>query len=194
MGHAETDVVELVVPDGIGPGDLFVCTFEGKMFEVVAPDGVIAGMELQVVLPKTTAVGAGSRAEAGEPSADVYAVGDAVKIERTNGSWSRATIVAHDPVTETYTVRLPGGALKHLVGDCSIAPLSYEPAAVGEHFDGRRVQVCRRGCDRWEDAVVRAHDSDDTYRVELLSPPPYAGGDAMLCGVRPHEIRLRTRV
>jgi hypothetical protein len=48
----ECQLVDVVVPDGCGPGDLFIAEFaECGEFEVIVPDGCFAGTMIQVELP-----------------------------------------------------------------------------------------------------------------------------------------------
>ena len=48
----QTQQVELVVPDGIGPGDAFSVEAEwGEVFEITCPDGSAAGQTILIELP-----------------------------------------------------------------------------------------------------------------------------------------------
>ena len=74
------------------------------------------------------------------PPAGVHYVGDRVKVERTNGSISYATIVEYDEVMEVYTVDVGGGVLKYGVEESYITHVDHTGEWAGRHFIGRKVR------------------------------------------------------
>ena len=124
-----------------------------------------------------------------------HAIGASVRVARSNGSWSDAIIVDYDATGEAYTVRVqPGGALKYLVEESELAAPSYQPRALGAHYEGRRVQV--RGLSAgggYEEALIRDYDAaEQTYVVEVLVASSGCGD--LRRGVRGDQVRLRERV
>ena len=73
------------------------------------------------------------------PPAGVHYVGDRVKVERTNGSISYATIVEYDEVMEVYTVDVGAGVLKYGVEESYITHVDHTGEWAGRHFIGRKV-------------------------------------------------------
>ena len=190
----------VTVPSGISAGAVFLVEAYERTFEVVCPQGATEGDDIDIEVPESVANGPGepAPAEAEAPSS----VGKRVKVLRSNGSWTPGTVVEHDQCSDTFTVRLDqGGALKQFVEQSDVADLDFTPAKVGEHYEGRRVQVCVAGAGHdsklrgeswpvWEGAVVRGFDGS-TYSVEL----DRGGADGgTRCGVRPTDIRVRQRV
>ena len=74
------------------------------------------------------------------PPAGVHYVGDRVKVERSNGSISYATIVEYDEVMEVYTVDVGGGVLKYGVEESYITHVDHTGEWAGKHFIGRKVR------------------------------------------------------
>jgi hypothetical protein len=239
-GDCNDGTIEVRVPEGVRAGDVFYCEVDGfdHTFEVALPEGVEPGatIHLQIVPGETdgggaavasattgasTAAGGAARGSAGRPAVPTHPIGARVRVARTNGSWSDASVVGYDELSETYTVQVGGGALKYMVEESELAPPSYAPRTVGEHFEGRRVQVLlsattegggvggrpqrtsatsqhggggARGSG-WEEAFVRAFDEETrTYTVEPLRGGGEATGGDLRTGVRPDQIRLRQRV
>ena len=62
------------------------------------------------------------------PPAGVHYVGDRVKVERSNGGISYATIVEYDEVMEVYTVDVGNGILKYGVEESYICLLYTSPS------------------------------------------------------------------
>ena len=96
------------------------------------------------------------------PPAGVHYVGDRVKVERSNGRMSLATIVEYDEVMETYTVDTGHCVLKYGVEESYIipyettdvwaGPLTRAPSGAWEgYFVGRRVRI----------PAMRASSDDD---------------------------------
>ncbi len=97
------------------------------------------------------------------PPAGIYYVGDRVKMERSNGEKSPATVVEFDEVMETYTLDIGGGILKYGVEESYIYGLlqdddkMYTTEWAGKHFVGRKVRLPHLPCWRCDhDALLRA--------------------------------------
>ena len=214
-----THKLVVTVPVGISAGQTFLIEAPNNaaIFSVECPEGVGDGdtidVELQVAggafaeQPETlTAKGgdeeAPSSAAAPAATGATHSVGQRFKVLRTNGSWTPATIVEADECSGMFTVRLDqGGALKYFVEASDLASLDHEPTAAGEHYEGRRVQVCVDGQEKplrgeswhvWEGAVIRGYDADTgTYTCEL----DRGGADGgTRHGLRATDIRVRQRV
>jgi len=200
-----TERVAVTIPDGVSPGDTFnVEATWGGLFEVVVPVGLSPGDTLEVELP------AAPLSEAAEPAAatgtipwgPTYAVGEKLKVQRTDGSWSPAEVVDHDETSDTYTVKLSAtGQLKYMMSDSELQPLDYEAEACGDFFVGKRVQVPTIGAEtrdevmgeiRSFDAVNRTYDilmdtglfkrgvQSEAIRVrEKAKPPPAFRGPSL---------------
>ena len=97
-------------------------------------------------------------------------------------------MVDHDNFSGTYTVRLEQGALKYMVEESEMAELDHAPAAIGVHYEGRRVQVRASGsAPTWEEAIVRAFEAPTrTYVVEMVRT------SRLRHGVRHDHMRIRT--
>ena len=224
-----THKLVVTVPVGISAGQTFLIEAPNNaaIFSVECPEGVGDGDTIDVELqaaggafaeqPETlTAKGGDEEApssavisrhqpsSAAAPAATgaTHSVGQRFKVLRTNGSWTPATIVEADECSGMFTVRLDqGGALKYFVEASDLASLDHEPTAAGEHYEGRRVQVCVDGQEKplrgeswhvWEGAVIRGYDADTgTYTCEL----DRGGADGgTRHGLRATDIRVRQRV
>ncbi len=197
--------LRVTVPTGISAGDTFLVEApDSRFFSVECPIGNGEGDDIDIELPCTGAVDNNS-ARAAAPAAATtapHAIGQRVKVLRTNGSWTPATIVDADECSGTFTVRLDqGGALKYFVEASDLAEMDYTPKSAGEHYEGRRVQVCVEGNDKplrgeswpmWEDAVIRRYDAQTrTYTCELDRGGAEGGTRH---GLRATDIRVRQRV
>ena len=210
VGTGETFVVvhngaefEVALPDGAQPGRPLIVALPFGAPTVSPPlDVGRRGSHQKAPTPALPA----PPAPASEPAPDAgggscselqkHKIGSRVMVCRTNGSWSPAFIIAHDAINEWYTVKLdPSGALKHLVEESDLAEIEFKPKVLGEHFEGRRVQVHVGGIETgwkmsWEEAIIRDYDGDmDTYSIEMVT-----GGGGTKRGVRPRQIRVRTAV
>jgi len=52
---AEPQIIEVAIPDGVGPGDEFLVEFDGTQFNIGVPDGCGPGMMIQVEVPAAAA-------------------------------------------------------------------------------------------------------------------------------------------
>ena len=75
----------------------------------------------------------------------MHYVGDRVKVERSNGSISYATIVEYDEVMEVYTVDVGNGILKYGVEESYITHVDHTGEWAGRHFVGRKVRCAHLG-------------------------------------------------
>lgn len=173
---ADTQRVAVAVPDGLLPGDPFnVEAAWGGIFEVCVPDGVGGGDTIEVELPmpppEPPAAAADGEWDDWQPPCGSHTVGQKIKVQRTNGSWSPAKIVEYDYVSDTYTIKLElTGQLKYMVSDSEIQPMSYMAERAGEHFIGRRVQVPCVGAESRDEVYgeIRSYDEEyETYVVAL---------------------------
>ena len=194
-----TQRVVVEVPDGVASGELFSVEFDGRIFEVTVPEGMLPGDEIEIELPTsnlpppTTASQGGvgwddwdtawapvpkGAASWAEPPAPVpyygrYKIDEKVQVQRSSGAWSPATVKEYDELSDTYTIELlVSKMLKYMVSENEIQPLEFQAQQCGEHFVGRRVQVPFVGALSKDDVMgeVRAYDeATGTYTVALDS-------------------------
>ena len=105
------------------------------------------------------------------PPAGVHYVGDRVKVERSNGSISYASIVEYDEVMEVYTVDVGGGVLKYGVEESYITHVDHTGEWAGRHFSGRKVRVPHLGPREVDKmGTIRGHnDNTNKYSVAMES-------------------------
>jgi len=101
--------------------------------------------------------------------AGVYYVGDRVKMERTNGSISYASIFEFDEVMQAYTVDVGGGVLKYGVEESYITHVDHTGEWAGKHFVGRKVRIPHLGPREVDKTgIIRGHDDNTRkYTVAL---------------------------
>ena len=186
-----TTSVEIVVPDGLTPGDEFTVEWGGTSYSIAVPDGVASGQALTIELPELPG-GAEEPAAAPEPAsvaaaaaeeeedtmyqaAGEHYLGKVVQVLRSNGEYAPATIIEFNFATETYTVDLGGGMLKYCVESGSIAPADHVAAMVGDFKVGLRVMVPHLGMfisgrdPEREDVVgeISGYTPESQYEVRL---------------------------
>jgi len=196
----KTERVQVTVPEGVRTGDAFtVQTAWGGEFEVHVPPRIRAGDTLEVELPvgpeeqpvECTAEQPAATA-ASEP-ASTYVVGDRVKVQRSNGSWSPADIIEYDEPSDTYTAKLLAtGQLKYMLTDNEVMPLEYQAEVAGEHFVGRRVQVPFIGAVSKDEVMgdIRSYDAVTcTYVVAMDNGTVKRGVQAEAIKVREKKSR-----
>ena len=105
------------------------------------------------------------------PPAGVHYVGDRVKVERSNGSISYATIVEYDEVLEVYTVDVGNGILKYGVEESYITHVDHTGEWAGRHFIGRKVRIAHLGHRNIDkNGTIRGFsEARQTYTVEMES-------------------------
>ena len=161
-GEPETEPVIVEVPDGLYPGDMFQVTTEwGGTFEIQVPDGVGPGEQIQVELP--TAASQGRAAAAAAAAARDHAVGASSAAARACGLIAKAilngrkgTVRSYNPDKDRLVVTIDGmhpdvavafRNLKELPPDDAVMhlPDTEPPEAppAGVHYVGDRVKVER---------------------------------------------------
>jgi len=146
--------------------DRLVVTIDG-----MHPDVAVAFRNLKELPPDDAIMHLPDTEPPEAPPAGVHYVGDRVKVERSNGSMSFATIVEYDEVMEVYTVDVGSGVLKYGVEESYITHVDHTGEWAGRHFAGRRVRVPERGGGEHNKmGVIRGHtgpDSGGFYHVEF---------------------------
>lgn len=120
-----TQSVEIVVPDGLKPGDNFEVEWGGVNYSIAVPDGVRSGQALTIELPALEETGAGSAPSQSETTSveivvpDGLSAGDNFEVEWGGVSYS---IAVPDGVCsgQSLTIELP-----------SIVPEEEQPSDTG---------------------------------------------------------------
>ena len=171
-----TERVEVTIPDGVRAGEPFTvaATWVG-LFEVIVPDGLGPGDLIEIELPtglaECTELGLAPSAEASSSRAvamasGTYSVGEHVQVLRTDGSWSPAEVIDWDAMSDTYTVRLTAtNQLKYMMSDSEIQPRNFQVERCGEHFVGRRVQVPTVGAESRDEVMGEIRSFDPVNRT-----------------------------
>ena len=143
----EQQELEVVVPDGVRPGEPFtVQTACGDEFEVLVPEGCAPGQPIIVSLPTFTGRETPpptscpptsltpppqALAEPPPPTCSGYKFGSGQRVEvlRSDGSYSVGTVMlGFEGVFEPmYQVRLDNGLYKQAVPEDELCELSYRP-------------------------------------------------------------------
>ena len=131
------------------------------------PDVMVAFRNLQELPPEDAEQHLPETEPPEAPPAGVHYVGDRVKVERSNGSISYATIVEYDEVMEVYTVDVGNGILKYGVEESYITHVDHTGEWAGKHFIGRKVRVpSMGGRDIDKNGIIRGHnEASDLYTV-----------------------------
>jgi hypothetical protein len=171
-----TERVEVTIPDGVRAGEPFtVAATWGGLFEVIVPDGLGPGDLIEIELPtglaECTELGPAPSAEASSSRAvamasGTYSVGEHVQVLRTDGSWSPAEVIDWDATSDTYTVRLTAtNQLKYMMSDSEVQPRNFQVERCGEHFVGRRVQVPTVGAESRDEVMGEIRSFDPVNRT-----------------------------
>jgi hypothetical protein len=144
--------------------DRLVVTIDG-----MHPDVMVAFRNLKELPPDDAIMHLPETEPPEAPPAGVHYVGDRVKVERSNGSISYATIVEYDEVMEVYTVDVGNGILKYGVEESYITHVDHTGEWAGKHFIGRKVRVPDMGGrDIDKNGIIRGHsEAMDTYTVSF---------------------------
>jgi len=152
-------LVDVVVPDGCYPGDLFIVEHEGHQFNVEVPDGCGPGSAMQIEVPEGTADDAEMvRKAIAAENAEAKAVADEVRLkQRTAPS---ITVDGEDEKPKSkLTMSLS------LVGGLS---LNLSLTAAAKFQVGEQVEAYRSD-GSWSLATVREFEEYGfTYTVELM--------------------------
>ena len=167
-----TERVEVTIPDGVHAGEPFtVAATWGGLFEVIVPDGLGPGDLIEIELPTGLADSPELGTEASSSRAvamasGTYSVGEHVQVQRTDGSWSPAEVIDWDAMSDTYTVRLTAtNQLKYMMSDSEIQPRNFQVERCGEHFVGRRVQVPTVGAESRDQVMGEIRSFDPVNRT-----------------------------
>ncbi|CAE6956864.1 unnamed protein product [Symbiodinium sp. CCMP2592] len=94
--------LEVIIPDGVKPGDVFEVKFDGKMVQVDVPEGCRPGSAISILLPVTPK---GSKGE--EAPATTVPAEDAVPDEPSNETAALIEIAEQVPEPHPAVVPLP---------------------------------------------------------------------------------------
>lgn len=144
--EAPGNCVEVIVPDGLGAGELMLVEFGGTSFEIAVPDGCVAGDPICVQLPDPPQEDLRPLEEAPtEPAAPAhtgnYRLGQRVQVLRSSGEYCTAFILNYHESSELYRVELfsvGSGVYKEGVRDEDISSTweqLYVPAAARRQYD-----------------------------------------------------------
>jgi len=146
--------------------DRLVMTIDG-----MHPDVAVAFKNLKELPPDDLEQSLPDTEPPEAPPAGVHYVGDRVRIVRSNGSESYATIVEYDEVMECYTCDVGGGVLKYGVEESYITHVDHSGEWAGKHFIGRKVRIAHLGGrDPDKNGVIRGFNEQwETYIVAMES-------------------------
>ena len=145
--------------------DRLVVTIDG-----MHPDVMVAFRNLKELPPDDAIMHLPETEPPEAPPAGVHYVGDRVKVERSNGGISYATIVEYDEVMEVYTVDVGNGILKYGVEESYITHVDVDNGQwAGRHFVGRKVRIAHlgpRNIDK-EGVIKGFNDATQCYTVHM---------------------------
>ena len=145
--------------------DRLIVTIDGMQ-----PDVMVAFRNLQELPPEDAEQHLPETEPPEAPPAGVHYVGDRVKVERSNGGISYATIVEYDEVMEVYTVDVGNGILKYGVEESYITHVDVDNGQwAGKHFVGRKVRIAHLGPRNIDkNGVIKGfNDATQCYTVHM---------------------------
>lgn len=182
--------VELVVPDGVGAGELMLVEFGGTSYEVGVPEGSASGDAITVELPAAAA-------EPGQVELvvpDGVGAGDLVLVDAPGGASFEVAVPSGCGPGDRITVSLPAeqpAAEPKAPADAAAAPelpATRTPEVPATHAGafriGQRVQVLRSNGEFSAAFVADYHAPSELYKVELYS----AGSNIFKEGLREEDL------
>lgn len=144
-----SEEVSVIVPDDVYEGESFACEIaNGEVFDIIVPPGCGPGDTIFCQVPTVGECGGslqGSRRPSTEDSSSssdassdhMYRCGQRVMVQRTDGSYSKATILSSfEGVFDVlYEVRLESGLCKQAVPECEM----YDAAKCDDPNFGRHL-------------------------------------------------------